>query len=71
MSDQLVAQTATYTTLSRHNSVLSGVRTRSRSNQVSMDVRLRPHGVMHLSLNINTIQRKEVVLTIRSMALIS
>jgi hypothetical protein len=42
MSDQLVTETASYTT--HNNYALRGIRTRDPSNRAAADLSLRPHG---------------------------
>ena len=61
MSDQLVAEAATYTTDNKHKRnihVLNGIRTRVSSNQTTADARLRPHGQWG-RLSFATLQKKK------------
>jgi len=43
-SDQLVAETATYTTRQMNSHALRGFRIRKRRNQAASDLHIRPHG---------------------------
>jgi len=56
MSDQLVAEAATYTTHNKHNTrhihARRWIRSRNPSIRAAADLRLRPHGHLDRSINI-------------------